>query len=227
MAAAGGTLLLDEIGEMPLPLQVKLLRVLEERHVWPVGSTKLVAVDVRIVASTNRDLVREVAAGRFREDLFNRLNVVRVEVPPLRERRDDIPPLVGHLVERLNARLGTRFLGVEPDALAALAEHPWRGNVRELENALERGMVLGSGELISLSDLSDDLAPSQPFPRRDLREAVRQFERRHVSAVLAEAHLDKKKAAHVLGISLASLYRKLGAEGTGDVESEPSDTGPE
>jgi DNA-binding NtrC family response regulator len=220
VAAAGGTLFLDEIGEMPLPLQVKLLRVLEDRQVWPVGATKLVTVDVRIVASTNRDLAGEVAAGRFREDLFYRLDVVRVEVPPLRERRGDIPPLVDHLVQRLNAKLGTRVLGVEPAALAALAEHPWRGNVRELENALERAMVLGSGDVISLADLSPDLAPPAPATPRDLRGAVREFERRHVSAVLAEMHLDKRKAANVLGISLASLYRKLGADADGAASSE-------
>ena len=212
VAAAGGTLFLDEIGEMPLSLQVKLLRVLEERQVWPVGATKLVPVDVRILASTNRDLAREVAERRFREDLFYRLNVVRVEVPPLRERRGDIPLLVGHLIARLNAKLGTHFLGVEPAAVVALAAQPWRGNVRELENALERAMVLGAGDQITLSDLSADLVSPAASRPRDLRGAVREFERRHVSDVLAETQLDKKKAAHVLGISLASLYRKLGAE---------------
>src|SRR5207249_4754453 len=159
VAASRGTLFLDEIGELPLPLQVKLLRVIEEKHVWPVGGTKPSPVDVRIVASTNRDLAAEVAGGRFREDLFYRLNVVHLTLPPLRERRSDIPLLVDHLVERLNARLGTRFLGVEREALGALTSQPWKGNVRELQNVLERAMVLGGGDLISLRHLAADLLP--------------------------------------------------------------------
>src|SRR5262245_32669402 len=209
VAADHGTLLLDEIGEMPLPLQVKLLRVMEERHVWPVGGTKPVPVDVRVVASTNRDLPVEVGSGRFREDLFYRLDVVHLKVPPLRERRGDIPLLVDHLVGRLNVRLGTQFLGVERQALRALSAQPWKGNVRELENVLERAMVLGSGELIALGDLGEDRLAAPVARPHDLREAVRQFERQHLTDVLDEAHLDKRKAAHLLGISLASLYRKL------------------
>jgi len=206
VAADGGTLFLDEIGELPFPLQVKLLRIIEERLVWPVGGTRAVPVDVRIIASTNRDLVAEVAAGRFRTDLFYRLNVLHVKVPPLRERRGDIPLLVDHLVGRLNVRLGTSFLAVEREALSRLINHPWPGNVRELENVLERAMVLGSGDLIAVQDLSADLpGPTHP---RDLRGAVRWFERQHLEDVLAET-ADKRQAARVLGISLASLYRKL------------------
>src|SRR5262249_37056265 len=142
VTASRGTLFLDEIGEMPLQLQVKLLRVIEDKCVLPVGATKAIPVDARIIASTNRDLEREVVAGRFREDLFCRLNLVHLRVPPLRERRADIPLLVDHLVERLNAKLGTRCLGIERDALWALVGRPWKGNVRELENVLERAMVL-------------------------------------------------------------------------------------
>jgi len=158
VAASQGTLFLDEIGEMPLPLQVKLLRVIEDTCVLPVGGTKPVPVDTRIIASTNRDLEREVEAGRFREDLFYRLNVVHLLVPPLRERRGDIPVLVDHLVDRLNAKLGTHCLGVERDALWSLIGRPWKGNVRELENVLERAIVLGGNDLISLRDLS-----AEPF----------------------------------------------------------------
>ncbi len=209
VVANHGTLFLDEIGELPLPLQVKLLRVIEEKHVWPVGGTRPVPVDVRIIASTNRDLASEVAGGRFRTDLFYRLNVLHLKLPPLRERRGDIPLLVDHLVDRLNAKLGTRFLGVERDALRALIGQPWKGNVRELENVLERAMVLGGGDLITLQDVSGDLTgPAGTLPR-DLRGAVRRFERQHVMEVVAEARSDKREAAHVLGISLASLYRKL------------------
>ena len=209
VVANHGTLFLDEIGELPLPLQVKLLRVIEEKHVWPVGGTRPVPVDVRIIASTNRDLASEVAGGRFRTDLFYRLNVLHLKLSPLRERRGDIPLLVNHLVDRLNAKLGTRFLGVEREALQALIGQPWNGNVRELENVLERAMVLGGGDLITLRDVSADLTgPAGPLPR-DLRGAVRRFERQHVMEVVAEARSDKREAAQVLGISLASLYRKL------------------
>jgi DNA-binding NtrC family response regulator len=209
VSAAGGTLLLDEVGELPLALQVKLLRVLEDKQVWPVGASRPIAVDVRIVASTSRDLARDVEAGRFREDLFYRLDVLRLALPPLRERRGDIPLLVAHLIDRLNAKLGRRFLGIERDALRALGRQPWKGNVRELENVLERAMVLGGGPLVALADLPVDLEAADVSESCDLREAMRRFERQHLMQVLAEADLDKRKAASRLGISLASLYRKL------------------
>jgi DNA-binding NtrC family response regulator len=212
VAASQGTLFLDEIGEMPLPLQVKLLRVIEDKSVLPVGGTKAVPVDTRIIASTNRDLEREVEAGRFREDLFYRLNVVHLLVPPLRERRGDIPVLVDHLVDRLNTKLGTHCLGVERDALWSLIGRPWKGNVRELENILERAIVLGGNDLISLRDLSMEPATGQGVLPQDLRGAVRRFERQHLKEVLAATQADKRRAARVLGISLASLYRKLRGE---------------
>jgi DNA-binding NtrC family response regulator len=212
VAASQGTLFLDEIGELPLPLQVKLLRVIEDKCVLPVGGTKALPVDTRIIASTNRDLEREVEAGRFREDLFYRLNVVHLVVPPLRERRGDIPVLVDHLVDRLNTKLGTHCLGVERDALWSLIGRPWKGNVRELENILERAIVLGGNDLISLRDLSMEPASSQGVPPGDLRGAVRRFERQHLKEVLAATQSDKRRAARMLGISLASLYRKLRGE---------------
>jgi len=212
VAANQGTLFLDEIGEMPLPLQVKLLRVIEDKCVLPVGGTKAVPVDTRIIASTNRDLEHEVEAGRFREDLFYRLNVVHLIVPPLRERRGDIPVLVDHLVHRLNTKLGTHCLGVERDALWSLIGRPWKGNVRELENVLERAIVLGGRDLISLRDLSAEPATAQGATPQDLRGAVRRFERQHLMEVLATTQSDKRRAARVLGISLASLYRKLRGE---------------
>jgi DNA-binding NtrC family response regulator len=215
VAASQGTLFLDEIGEMPLPLQVKLLRVIEDKCVLPVGGTKAVPVDTRIIASTNRDLEREVEAGRFREDLFYRLNVVHLVVPPLRDRRGDIPVLVDHLVDRLNAKLGTHCLGVERDALWSLIGRPWKGNVRELENVLERAIVLGGNDLISLRDLSAEPVTGQGSPPQDLRGAVRRFERQHLKEVLAATQSDKRKAARMLGISLASLYRKLRGEEDG------------
>jgi DNA-binding NtrC family response regulator len=211
VAANHGTLFLDEIGELPFHLQVKLLRVIENRQVWPVGATRSVAVDVRLIASTNRDLPREVQAGRFREDLFYRLNVVHIRLPSLRDRRDDIPLLIDHLLHRLNAKLGTAFVGVDTEALGALVRQPWKGNVRELENVLERAMVLGGGRQLSLRHLALDLSPP-PAPE-GLRAVLRRFEQQYLREVLAEVHDDKRAAARLLQISLASLYRKLGRGG--------------
>jgi len=214
VAGNHGTVFLDEIGELPFALQVKLLRVIENREVWPVGASRAVPLDVRIIASTNRDLLREVAAGRFRGDLFYRLNVVHISLPPLRERRGDIPLLVEHLIRRLNGKLGTAFVSVEPEALRLLAAQPWKGNVRELENVLERAMVMGTGRQLLLQHLSiDSAAPPAPTCGLGLRDAVRQFELQHVRDVLSRAGFDKREAARILEISLASLYRKLDSEG--------------
>jgi DNA-binding NtrC family response regulator len=202
-----GTLFLDEIGEMPLHFQVKLLRFIEEKEVWAVGRTKPIHIDCRIVASTNRDLRRELEAGRFRDDLFYRLKVVHLSVPPLRERRDDIPLLVEHFVPRLNAKLGTRIRAVDPAAVRALTAHDWPGNVRELMHVVESAMLASDAkDVITLDALPPDVAP---FPPRSLKEAAREFERQRVLEVLAGAAFDKKEAARRLRLSLASLYRKL------------------
>jgi DNA-binding NtrC family response regulator len=210
VAAHGGTLFLDEIAELPVSLQAKLLRVIEEKHVWAVGATRPQPVDVRIVASTNRDLPGEIEAGRFRADLFYRLNVVHVMLPPLREHREDIPLLVEHFIRRLNVKLDRRFLGIEPETLHALMTYGWKGNVRELEHVLEQAMIVGDGDLIGLHHLTDDLVSSYSTSRpTDLRESVRLFSRDHVLDVLARARFNKRDAARLLGISLASLYRKL------------------
>jgi DNA-binding NtrC family response regulator len=220
-AAHGGTLFLDEIAELPVSLQVKLLRVIEEKQVWAVGATRPQPVDVRIVASTNRDLAGEIDAGRFRADLFYRLNVVHVTLPPLRERREDIPLLVEHLLRRLNAKLHRRFAGVEPEALRALMRHGWPGNVRELEHVLEQAMILGEGDLIGLRHVAHELpAGSATSPPTDLREAVRLFSRQHVLDVLERAQFDKREAARLLGISLASLYRKLNGDSSPETADE-------
>jgi two-component system response regulator PilR (NtrC family) len=206
-----GTIFLDEIGDLPLHLQVKLLRVIEEKQVWAVGSTKPVRIDVRIIASTNRDLVKEVEGGRFREDLFYRLNVVHVALPPLRERREDIPLLVEHFIHALNLKLSTKFLGVDRDVLGVLMNHPWKGNVRELEHVLESAMILGEGEVVSVRDLPHYLvtATEESAASCALRDVTRRVERQHILAVLAQTQFDKKEAARLLGISLASLYRKI------------------
>ncbi|HEV8642624.1 MAG TPA: sigma-54 dependent transcriptional regulator [Methylomirabilota bacterium] len=211
-AADRGTIFLDEIGDLPLHLQVKLLRVIEEKQVWAVGSTKPVLIDVRIIASTNRDLVKAIEGGGFREDLFYRLNVVHIALPPLRERREDIPILVEHFIHALNLKLSTKFLGVDRDVLGVLMNHPWKGNVRELEHVLESAMILGEGEVVSVRDLPHYLVTATEGSTVScaLRDVTRRVERQHILAVLAQTQFDKKEAARLLGISLASLYRKIG-----------------
>jgi DNA-binding NtrC family response regulator len=153
--ADGGTLFLDEVGELPLPFQPKLLRAIQERHIRPVGSAEQVAVDVRIVCATNRNLQQEVAEGRFRADLFYRLDVVRIAVPPLRERPEDVPLLAAHFLERFAE--GSAITGMEPDVAAALAAYPWPGNVRQLRNVLERACALAPGPTIRLQDLPEEV----------------------------------------------------------------------
>ncbi|MDI3285557.1 sigma-54 dependent transcriptional regulator [Polyangium sp. 15x6] len=155
--ASGGTLFLDEIGEIPNEMQVKLLRVLQESEFERVGGIKTIRVDVRLVAATNRDLKREIGAGSFREDLFYRLNVVSIALPALRERRTDIPPLVSYFIAKFNARLRKNIEGVEPDALERLSSHGWPGNIRELENVIERAVLFADGARIRLEDLSEEV----------------------------------------------------------------------
>jgi two-component system response regulator PilR (NtrC family) len=206
-SADRGTLFLDEVAEIPLHLQAKLLRFLEDKEALAVGRTKSVRVDCRIVASTNRDLRRELAAGRFRDDLFYRLRVVQLHLPPLRERRDDIPCLVEHFVHVLNGELDTKFGGVDRAVLDALMEHDWPGNVRELRHVIESAMIAGGpGAAITREDLPVDIAPASPS---SLKSAARVFERQRIVAALASTGFDKKAAARQLGLSLASLYRKL------------------
>ena len=210
--ARGGTIFLDEIGEMPLLLQVKLLRVIEEKEVLPLGATNPLKVDVRILAATNRNLKQEVEKGQFREDLYYRLNVIGLSLPPLRDRREDIPLLVEYLVQRNNRELKKAYNGVDNQAMKLLMSLPWRGNVRELDNVLERAMILGGGEWISVADLPRGEASSAP-PRaptgENLKEAVRAYERSHIENVLNMMDGDKRAAAELLGLSLSSLYRKL------------------
>src|SRR5712691_11537518 len=215
-AADHGTVFLDEIGEMPVHLQVKLLRAIEEKQVWPVGGTKPVRIDIRIIASTNRDLAREVEAGRFRSDLFYRLNVVHIALPPLRERREDIPVLADHFIREFNQKLARRVRGIDRDALRVLMAHPWKGNVRELEHVIESAMILSEGEVLSVGDLPRGFVGESVPPNESLRELNRQSERQHIMAVLTQTQFDKRKTARILGISLASLYRKLGERRIGN-----------
>jgi two-component system response regulator AtoC len=212
--ADGGTLLLDEIGELPLGLQAKLLRVLQEGEIRRVGDQRARNVDVRLVAATARDLEAEVAAGRFRADLFYRLNVVAVHLAPLRERRADIVPLARHFMARLQSRLG-RPLGLSDDALPWLESQPWHGNVRELEHCLERAAVLAEGDVLGPADLAAPRRSGSPAadaaggPADTLEAAVGLAEQRAIAAALKAADGNRREAAKRLGVSLRTLFYKI------------------
>lgn len=208
--AGNGTVFLDEIGELPLATQAKLLRAIEQKEVFPVGANEPVQVTARVVAATNKDLAQEAAAGRFREDLFYRLNVVSIRLPPLRDRREDIPELAEHLLIRHARAMGRPMTGISHEAIAILASHPWKGNVRELDNALQRAVILGDGPLVTPADLPPDLAPhpGDPFAVDELGAAVERFEKMHIERMLRQTS-DKREAARRLGIGLSSLYRKI------------------
>ena len=234
--AAGGTLFLDEVGDMPIELQVKLLRVLQEREFSRVGSAQLIKADVRIIAATNQSLERAVREQRFREDLFFRLKVVPITVPPLRERRDDIPALIRHFMAKINTEMGTDIGAIASDAEAELVRHPWPGNVRELENCLLRAAVLAPGRTLTTADLSlSDAAPPPPLagslaetvrsavaalvsapdrPTRDLHAAVvAAVERPLFELVLEQTGGNQLRAAELLGINRNTLHKKLTALG--------------
>ena len=208
--AGQGTVFLDEIGELPPGTQAKLLRAIEQKEVFPVGANEPVTVEARILAATNKDLARETAEGRFREDLFYRLNVVSIRLPPLRERREDIPELVEFLLAKHARAMGKKVTGVSHEAMQRLLSHPWKGNVRELDNALQRAVILGDGPLVTPDDLPPDVAPrpADPSAVDDLDEAVKRFEKLHIEQMLRTC-VDKREAARRLGIGLSSLYRKI------------------
>jgi DNA-binding NtrC family response regulator len=211
--ARGGTLFLDEISELPLQLQAKLLRVLEERKVRPVGSEQEVPVDVRVVAATNRNLMEEVAAGRFRRDLYYRLQVVEVVLPPLRDRIEDLPDLVDYFIGQLAARLGVAELAHDEAALARLARYSWPGNVRELKNLIERSLILGYFADDFVPD--DDAIAVSPAPTAEQseEESLATIERRHILGVLETCKGNKSEAARRLGVSRKTLERKCAAWG--------------
>ncbi|TMA61254.1 MAG: sigma-54-dependent Fis family transcriptional regulator [Deltaproteobacteria bacterium] len=210
--AQGGTIFLDEIGEMALSLQPKILRVIEDKEVLPIGSTHPFRLNVRMIAATNRELEMEVAEGRFREDLFYRLNVINIRVPPLRERREDIPLLVDHSIRRHNAEMKRTYKGVDNAALKLLMSLPWKGNVRELDNVLELAMILGDGEWITPAELPQGSAAQEENGSEslnNLRIAVQSYEKSHIENVLKDTAGDKTRAAELLGVSRSSLYRKM------------------
>jgi two-component system nitrogen regulation response regulator NtrX len=224
--ADGGTLFLDEIGDMSLKTQAKVLRALQEQRIEPVGGTGGVEVDVRVIAATNKDLEAEIRAGRFRDDLYFRLNVIPFHVPPLRERREDIPLLALHFLKLLSAEHGRRPREVAQEALEALARLPWPGNVRELRNILERLVIMTPGERIELRHLPESLAPAAPegapagpdapapaLENGTLLAAREEFERRYILRRYRECGGNMSRTAEALGVERSNLYRKMKAYG--------------
>jgi DNA-binding NtrC family response regulator len=206
--ASGGTIFLDEIGDTPLAIQAKLLRVLQEREIERLGGRSKVPVDVRVVSATHQDLPAEIRAGRFREDLFYRLRVVEIRMPALRERREDIPRLAGHFLARIAARDGRRAPSLSRDAVKALLDYPFPGNVRELENLLEGAAALVSGDTIEAADLQFGIAREDEGDLRVTSVDLRNVENAHIRRVLAQVKGNKSRAAKLLGVSRRTLYRK-------------------
>jgi DNA-binding NtrC family response regulator len=235
-AASGGTLFLDEIGELALDLQPKLLRVLQEGEVKPVGGVETRHVDVRVVAATNRDLMEDVRQGRFREDLYYRLNVICLKIPPLRERPEDVPLLVDRFLRSYATKARKQIDGITDAALQHLQAQPWPGNVRELQNAVERAVILSSGSVIDLADVAQGprgspqsgatarLAPP-PYPFESM--TLEEVERRHIEHVMQGVGGQRTRAAEVLGINRTTLWKKLRQyEGAADDEGASGDRDP-
>ncbi|MBI3805812.1 MAG: sigma-54-dependent Fis family transcriptional regulator [Nitrospirae bacterium] len=236
--AHGGTLFLDEISELPLPLQVKLLRVLQERSFERVGGTKTIHVDVRIIAATNQDLERAVDEKRFRKDLFYRLNVIPINIPPLRERKEDIPLLVDHFIHHFNGKKQQKIEGISPDAEKLLMEYPWPGNIRELENLIERIITLKQEGYIQPSDLPDKLTKSEerhllfqfelPEEGANFSELVSEFENQLLQQALLRANGVKNRAAQLLKMNRTTLVEKLKrrwAQTSNRLEAVPAEPG--
>jgi transcriptional regulator with PAS, ATPase and Fis domain len=210
--ANGGTIFLDEISEMPLMMQVKLLRVLQEKEIEPIGAAKPEAVDVRIIAATNKDLFTLVEQGKFRHDLYYRLNVVMLEIPPLRKRKKDIPLLVDYFLQKLEKETGVFVEGIDEEAMHALLGYTWPGNIRELGNVLERALYVKNGDTITLQDLPSVIAMSSGTEEgkfETLKQVVEQAEAEAIRQMLRQTGGDKILAAQKLGISKSSLYAKI------------------
>jgi len=210
-AADGGTLFLDEISEMPLQLQVKLLRAIEQKEITPVGTSTPMQIDIRLIASTNRNLLAEVEGGRFREDLYYRLNVVEIKLPSLAERKADIPLLVEHFLEKYRKELRKNIKGVGNDVMLLLMQHEWKGEIRELENIIERAMIFTDGDFITMQELPEFLhsEPRMQLNGTSLEGAISDFEKQYILAVLRKHDFDKEKTSHDLKISLPTLYRRI------------------
>jgi two-component system response regulator HydG len=213
--ADGGTLFLDEIGELPLNVQPKLLRVLQEGTIRRVGDSREKQIDVRVIAATNRDLERAVANGEFREDLYWRVNVIHLHVPPLRERAVDVPLLVEHFLAKIAKKQNQVSRSIAPDALALLTAYAWQGNVRELENTLERAIALARGAILTVEDLPERIRDSAAqtsailAAAKSKRLTLAELEREYILEILREAQGNKSSAAETLGLDRKTLYRKL------------------
>lgn len=209
-AANGGTLFLDEVGEIPVHIQVKLLRAIEEKEIKPIGSPSSFKVDVRVLSATNKDLQKEIEEGNFREDLYYRLNIIDIHLPSLSERRDDIPLLVNHFIRKYNQELKRKVLGVDNETMKALMNYKWKGEVRELENIIERAVLLCESDYITLKDLPPHTCSGVTMEYADdLKTSVRNFEKQHILSILKRVDNDKNRCAEILGIGLSSLYRKI------------------
>jgi DNA-binding NtrC family response regulator len=212
-AADGGTLFLDEVSELPLNLQVKFLRVLQEKEFTPVGSTSPIFVSIRFIASTNRDLKQEVKNGKFREDLFYRLNVIEINLPSLKERLEDIPFLADHFLNKYRKEMNKDVKGIDNEALRALMNYEWKGEVRELENVIERAVIFSKEDFITLKDLPTVFRPADLafnyFTSGALEESVKNFERDYILKALENNDFDKEKTADILKVGLSTLYRKM------------------
>ncbi|RLG20560.1 sigma-54-dependent Fis family transcriptional regulator [Candidatus Micrarchaeota archaeon] len=218
--AHGGTLFLDEIGDISPKLQLNLLRVLQEKEFTRVGGTKPIRVDVRIIAATNRDLKKAVEEGKFRDDLYYRLNVISIQIPPLRERKEDIPLLVHHFIEKFNIELGKRVEKISEEALKTLMKYDWPGNIRELENVIERAMVITKGTLIKPEDIQISAEPSKEVRVEGEDKSLRAVERAHIQRVLEENDWNIQRSAQILGIDRVTLYKKIKKYGLKRKEEE-------
>lgn len=210
-SAHNGTLFLDEIGYMPMSCQVKLLRAVEQRQILPVGSTEPVDIDLRLIAATNKDLLDEIEKGRFREDLYYRMNVVGIHLPPLRERKEDIPLLVEHFLSKYNAEMGKHCMGVSDEAMRLLMSYEWKGNIREMQNVIERAVIFAENNVIEASNIGPigSTLTSLSEKNESLQSAVKAYERELIYRILNKCDWNKAEAAKALGVGLSSLYRKI------------------
>jgi len=209
--ADGGTIFLDEIGDMPLHMQVKLLRVLQEKEIEPVGATKTINIDVRIIAATNRPLEKMIEEKLFRQDLYYRINIVPFFIPPLRERPEDIEPLIHHFLDKVCKRSGKRIRSITPDVMDILRRHMWPGNIRELENVIEASVYFASGETITLEALPEYLRTTSVYQTdgKTLKQLLEEAEKQIIQQSLQQHHFDKQKVAKALGISKSAMYEKI------------------